>query len=197
MENNKSKLKNKNKDENINEQNKLSINNRRLSKLLEINKEFDESISFSHFCSLYRKFGVEKQKPKMDFIPFIMTLEFSYSYSEELRVTKEVDKHTIEDITSYIKKFSNSTEEKYNKTFLDNIKTFSEIIGIEKTSNLLIPALARIVDDSFTLKKHFLKVLLPFIDYLCSSGEEGLKILKNNMMNIIQELYNPRNKRDI
>ena len=29
MENNKSKLKNKNKDENINEQNKLSINNRR------------------------------------------------------------------------------------------------------------------------------------------------------------------------
>ena len=133
----------------------------------------------------------------MDYIPFIMTVEFTYSYSEELRASKEVDKQSIENITSYIKKFSNSTEEKYIKTFLDNIKTFSEIIGIEKTSNLLIPALARIVDDSFILKNHFLKVLLPFIDYLCSNGDEGLKILKNNMMNIIQELYNPRNKRDI
>ena len=57
--------------------------------------------------------------------------------------------------------------------------------------------MACIVDDSFTLKNHFLKILLPFIDYLCSNGEEGVKILKNNMMNIIQGLYHPRNKRDI
>ena len=170
---------------------------KKIPNLLEINTEFDESISFSHYCSIYRKFGVDKQKPKVDYIPFVMTVEFTYSYSEELRASKEVDKQSIENIISYIKKFSNSVDEKYIKTFLDNIKTFSEIIGIEKTSNLLIPSLARIVDDSFTLKNHFLKVLLPFIDYLCSNGDEGLKILKNNMMNIIQELYHPRNKRDI
>ena len=179
------------------EKNQNKSNNNKRSSLLEINTEFDESISFSHYCSTFRKFGVDKQKPKIDYIPFIMTLEFTYSYSEELRSPKEVDKQSIETISSYIKKFSNSKDEKYNKTFLDNIKTFSEIIGIEKTSNLLIPALARIVDDTFLLKNHFLKVLLPFIDYLCSNGDEGLKILKNNMMNIIQELYHPRNKRDI
>ena len=69
-----------------------------------------------------------------------MTVEFTYSYTEELRSSKEVDKQSIDTITSYIKKFSNSRDEKYNKTFLENIKTFSEIIGIEKTSNLLIPA---------------------------------------------------------
>ena len=172
-------------------------NNKKTSELYEINTEFDESISFSHYYSIYRKFGVDKQKPKIDYIPFIMTIEFSYSFSENFRVSKEVDKQSIETITSYIKKFSTSHDEKYIKTFLDNIKTYSELIGIEKTSNLLIPALARIVDDSFLMKNHFLKVLLPFIDYLCSNGEEGLKILKNNMMNIIQELYHPRNKRDI
>ena len=174
-----------------------SENNKKETSLYEINTEFDESISFSHYCSLYRKFGVDKQKPKIDYIPFIMTVEFTYSYTEELRSSKEVDKQSIETITGYIKKFSNSRDEKYNKTFLENIKTFSEIIGIEKTSNLLIPALARIVDDSFVMKNQFLKVLLPFIDYLCSNGDEGVKILKNNMMNIIQELYHPRNKRDI
>ena len=87
-----------------------------------------------------------------------MTVEFTYSYSEEIRTSKEVDKQSIETIISYIKKCTNSKDEKYIKSFLDNIKTFSEIIGIEKTSNLLIPALARIVDDTFLLKNHFLKV---------------------------------------
>ena len=169
-----------------------------INKLLEINTEFDESISFNHYCSTYRKFFLnEINPPKFDFIPFIMTVEFTYSYSEDLRITREVDKQTIDTIISYIKKFSNSNEEKYNKTFLENMKTFSEIIGIEKTSNILIPALARIVDDSFLMKNHFLKMLLPFIDYLCSNGDEGINILKNNMMNIIQELYNPNNKRDL
>ena len=167
------------------------------NKLLEINTEFDESISFSHYCSTYRKYFLDKENPEFDFIPFIMTVEFTYSYSEDLRITREVDKQTIDTIISYIKKFSNSNEEKYNKTFLENMKTFSEIIGIEKTSNILIPALARIVDDSFLMKNHFLKMLLPFIDYLCSNGDEGINILKNNMMNIIQELYNPNNKRDL
>ena len=167
------------------------------NKLLEINTEFDESISFSHYCSTYRKYFLDKENPEFDFIPFIMTVEFTYSYSEDLRITREIDNKTIDTIISHIKKFSNSTDEKYNKTFLDNMKTFSEIIGIEKTSNILIPALARIVDDSFLMKNHFLKMLLPFIDYLCSNGDEGINILKNNMMNIIQELYNPNNKRDL
>ena len=176
---------------------KIKDDQKSINKLLEINTEFDENISFSHYCSTYRKFYLEPKNPKFDFIPFIMTVEFSYSYSEDLRVTREVDRQSIDTIIGYTKKFSTSNDEKYNKTFLDNIKTFSEIIGIEKTSNILIPSLARIVDDSFLMKNHFLKVLLPFIDFLSSNGDSGIKILQNNIMNIIQELYNPNNKRDL
>ena len=186
------------KEEKTQKKNSLKDDKKSINKLLEINNEFDESISFSHYCSTYRKYFFDEIYPsKFDFIPFIMTVEFTYSYSEDLRVTKEVDKQTIDSIISYTKKFSNSNDEKYNKTFLGNMKTFSEIIGIEKTSNILIPALARIVDDSFLMKNYFLKMLLPFIDYLCSNGDKGIDILKNNIMNIIQELYNPNNKRDL
>ena len=166
---------------------KIPIEHRKsISKLLEINKEFDENISFTHYCSTYRKFSLNKIAPKLDFIPFIMTVEFSYSYSEDLRVTREVDRQSIDTIIGYTKKFSNSNDEKYNKTFLDNIKTFSEVIGIEKTSNILIPALARIVDDSFLMKNHFLKILLPFIDFLCSNGDEGIN--RNYIIQIIKEI---------
>jgi hypothetical protein len=52
-----------------------------------------------------------------------------------------------------------------------------------------VPALAKIVDESYQAKIQFLKSLLPFIDYLCSNGDEGINILQNNMINIIQELY--------
>ena len=183
--------------ENLPKNNIQKKDSKPINKLLEINTEFDENISFSHYCSAYRKYFIDKANPKFDFIPFIMTVEFTYSYSEDLRITREIDNQTIDTIINHIKKFSNSKDEKYIKTFLDNMKAFSEIIGIEKTSNILIPALARIVDDSFLMKNHFLKMLLPFIDYLCSNGDEGINILKNNIMNIIQELYNPNNKRDL
>ena len=56
----------------------------------------------------------------------------------------------------------------------------------------MVPALAKIVDEYYHVKMHFLKSLLPFIDYLCSNGDEGINILKNNMMNIIQELYHQK-----
>ena len=105
------------------------------NKLLEINTEFDENISFSHYCSTYRKFYLEPKNPKFDFIPFIMTVEFSYSYSEDLRVTREVDRQSIDTIIGYTKKFSNSKDEKYNKTFLDNIKTMQRI-GTAKKLNI-------------------------------------------------------------
>ena len=191
-------MENEIKEEKPQKSNSLKEDQKSINKLLEINTEFDESISFSHYCSTYRKFFLDEIKiTKFDFIPFIMTVEFTYSYSEDFRITKEVDKQTIDTIISYIKKFSNSNDEKFIKNFLENMKTFSEIIGIEKTSNTLIPALARIVDDNFLMKNHFLKMLLPFIDFLCSNGDKGINILKNNIMNIIQELYNPNDKRDL
>ena len=57
---------------------------------------------------------------------------------------------------------------------------------------MLIPALARIVDETLDLKIRFLKSLIPFIDSLSSNGDLGYNILKNNIMNIIDELYHPR-----
>lgn len=52
--------------------------------------------------------------------------------------------------------------------------------------------MARIVDETLDIKIRFLKILIPFIDILSSNGDLGYKILKYNIMNIIDELYNPR-----
>jgi hypothetical protein len=155
--------------------------------ILELNKEFDETINFNHQYTAFRKLSVEKPISQTT-LPFLMIREFLFSYFEEKIINKEPDKESIAQILGHIKQFSNTHDINYIKNFLINIKTYAEVIGIKNTSNILVPALAKIVDESYQAKIQFLKSLLPFIDYLCSNGDEGINILQNNMINIIQEL---------
>ena len=162
--------------------------------IFELNKEFDESIYFNHHYTALRKLNVEKPISQTT-IPFLMVREFLFSYFEEKMITKEADKETITQILGHIKQFSSSHDLGFIRNFLDNIKTYAEIIGIKNTSDILVPALAKIVDEPLNVKIKFLENLLPFIDYLCSNGDEGINILKNNMINIIQELYSQKKRR--
>ena len=176
------------------EQNKIRIQKKLSIKdsIFELNQEFDESIYFNHNYTAFRKLSVEKPISQTT-VPFLMIREFLFSYFEEKLINKEADKESITQILGHIKQFSNSHDTQFIINFLQNIKTYAEMIGIKNTSNILVPALAKIVDESYHVKMQFLKSLLPFIDYLCSSGDEGILILKNNMMNIIQELYHQKN----
>ena len=157
-------------------------------KILELNTEFDETIYFNHHYTVFKKLAVEKPMSQTT-IPFLMIREFLFSYFEEKLINKEADKESIVQIIGHIKQFSNSHDEAFLINFLLNIKTYAEMIGIKNTSDILVPALAKIVDESYHIKIQFLKSLLPFIDYLCSNGDEGISILRNNMINIILELY--------
>ena len=155
-------------------------------KIFELNKEYDENIYFNHHYTAFRKLSVEKPISQTT-IPFLMTREFLFSYFEEKIITKEADKETITQILGHIKQFSISHDLSFIRNFLDNIKTYAEVIGIKNTSNILVPALAKVVDESLNIKIKFLQSLLPFIDYLCSNGDEGINILKNSMLNIMSE----------
>ena len=157
---------------------------------LIMNTEFDENIYFTHFFNTFQHLEYENSK-KIEF-PFLLIKEFNYGYFEEIKIIKEPKKLSINTITGHIKKFQNTSDSNFKKNFIDNILIYSESIGIEKTNNLLIPALARIVDETLDIKIRFLKILIPFIEILSSNGDLGYKILKYNIMNIIDELYHPR-----
>ena len=161
--------------------------------LLEINNDFDENIYFNHYFSVFGKFDFEFPIIERQ-IPCLMSREFLYSYFEVRQNITTASKETIPQIIGRIKQFSNSLDPKFNMTFLDNIKSYSEILGLEETKNQLIPVLVKIVLDKTDVKIHFLKVLHQnFIDYLCSLGDEGINILRQNIIQIIQELYRDKN----
>ena len=158
---------------------------------LEMNTEFDEKIVFSHFFNTfhYLEFDNDNTNPN----PFLIYKEFNYGYFEEIKLIKESKKVSLNIVLGHIKKFSTSSEIEFKKNFIENIQLYSDSIGIENTNILLIPSLAKILDESYELKIIFLKNLIPFIDLLSTKGVIGYKIINDNILYIIDELYHQRN----
>ena len=163
---------------------------------LEKNVFFDENIYFIHYLSNSRKMDFNDPIDKK-LIPYIMSQEFSYSYFEVFKDIKPAIKETIPQILGRIKQFQNSKDEKFNMVFLDNIQAYAESIGLKQTQDYLIPVLTKIVDENIEIKKHFLEVLYQgFADYLCSIGDEGVYLLREKIIQIVQDLYREKNITD-
>ena len=155
---------------------------------LEMNTEYDESISFNHFFSIYQEFESDEdplsKSYKKTIFPFLTNIDFVYAFDSPAE-TKE----TALSIKAKIKQFSTSHDENAKTDFLNKIKTYVDIIGMETTSFLLIPVLAKIVDEELPIKKTFLNVLPDFISLLKDKGDVGYNIIKNNILSIIDEMY--------
>ena len=161
--------------------------------LLETNVNFDENYYFNHYLSAFSK--IEFNSPiDQKTIPYMMSQEFSYSYFEVFKNIKPAIKETIPQIIGRIKQFSNSKDDKFNMAFLDNIQAYSEMLGIKQTEDILLPVLTRVVDEKIEVKIHFLKILYQnFVDYLCSIGDEGVFLLREKIIQIVQDLYREKN----
>ena len=158
--------------------------------LMETNTEFDEILYFSNYFSVFRKIEFENPINQNSF-PYLISREFVYSYFEDKRIIKSTSEETKNQIIGRIKQFSITREDKFTKFFLDNMNYYAEAIGLEDTSNFLLPALAKIVDETVAVKVYFLKKISNLIDFLSSHGDEGVNLLKKNLINIIEELYHP------
>ena len=158
--------------------------------LLETNTEFDEVLYFNNYCSVFRKIEFENPINQNSF-PYLISREFVYSYFEDKRIIKSTSQETKSQIIGRIKQYSITRDDKFTKFFLDNMNSYAEAIGLEDTSNLLLPALAKIVDETVAVKVYFLKKVSNLIDFLSSNGDEGVNLLKKNLINIIEELYHP------
>lgn len=170
---------------------KEDLNKNEELKLLDLNEqneEFDENLHFNHYYLAQRQMDLEPIITGNAF-PYIMSREFLYSYFEDKKNYKNATNETYPQILGRVKQFTNSNDDNFNKIFLNNIKKYTEFLGKEKSSTIIIPVLSKIVGDKINTKIHFLKVLETYIEYLKDMGEDGLLIIKNNILNIFKELY--------
>ena len=145
--------------------------------LMETNTEFDEMLYFSNYFSVFRKIEFEDPISQNSY-PYLISREFVYSYFEDKRIIKSTSQETKNQIIGRIKQFSITRDDKFTKFFLDNMNYYAEAIGLDDTSNFLLPALAKIVDETVAVKVYFLKKISTLIDFLSSNGDEGVNLLK-------------------
>ena len=160
----------------------------KLLDLHENNNEFDENLYFNHYYLAQRQMEVEPIITGQVF-PYMMSREFLYSYFEDKKNYKNATNETYPQILGRVKQFTNSNDDNFNKIFLDNIQKYSEFLGKEKSNTIIIPVLSKIVGDKINTKIYFLTKLESYIEYLTNLGEDGLLIIKNNILNIFEELY--------
>ena len=156
--------------------------------LHESNDEFDENIYFNHYYLAQRQMELEPVITGKVF-PYMMSREFLYSYFEDKKNYKLAKDETYPQILGRVKQFMNSNDDNFNKIFLDKIKSYTEILGKEKSETIIIPVLSKIVGDKINTRIYFLTILESYIEYLYNLGEDGIEIIKNNILNIIEELY--------
>ena len=159
--------------------------------LNEINTEFNENIFFTHFYLAQRAMDFEP-RPTGEVIPYLMSRDFLYSYFEDKKNYKNATKETYPQILGRVKQFMNSNDDNFNKIFLDHFTYYWEILGKKNAENILIPVLSKITEDRIGTRIYFLKKLKNFLEFFEQLGENGIEIIKNNILNIIEQLY--RNK---
>ena len=165
-----------------------------------IENEFDEEIIFFNNESVFSLFEEKKTKINEinDYFPFLITQEFAfgkfsqinndkYLFSQKSSISSE---ESLNIILSRIKDFSNSNAKMdFKLSFLNNILFYMENLSIEKISNHLIPCLSKIVDDSFSIQLNFLKINVDLIKKLNKNKEIGYKLIINNILTILNELF--------
>ena len=156
--------------------------------LEEKNNEFDENIFFNHYYLAQRQMEVEPVITGRAF-PYIMSREFLYSYFEDKKNYKVGGNETYPQILGRVKQFMNSNDDNFNKIFFFIIISYTEKLGREKSETIIIPVLSKIVEDKINTKIYFLKILRSYIEYLYNLGKEGIEIIKNNIFNVIEEMY--------
>ena len=170
------------------ENNKEEKNDNEFQELVEINTEFTENIFFNHFYLAQRQLDFEP-KPNGDVIPYMMSRDYLYSLFEDKKNYKNAVNETYSQILGRVKQFMNSFDDNFNKVFLDHITYYWEVLGKKNSESIIIPVLSKIVQDKIGTRIYFLKILKTFLEFLVQIGEEGILIIKNNILNIIEELY--------
>ena len=159
--------------------------------LQEINTEFSENIYFTHFYLAQRQMDFEA-KPYGEVIPYLMSRDYLYSLFEDKKNYKNSINETYPQILGRVKQFMNSNDDNFNKIFLDHLTYYWDVLGKKNSENILIPVLSKITEDKIGTRIYFLKILKNLLEFFEQMGEDGVIIIKTNIINIIEQLY--RNK---
>ncbi len=118
--------------------------------------EYDEAIYFHHSHSVFRKYKYAGDVPNFFEYPLLINNEYILSTGSGTPIEDDQniseasgEKEILKTVRLRVKQFTEN-DINFRQLFLDNLKTYSERIGLENTVDLIIPVLAKIVCKIFS-----------------------------------------------
>jgi hypothetical protein len=83
----------------------------------------------------------------------------------------------------------NDGDTNFKSLFLDNLPNYAKEVGFESTVDLLLPIVTKIPAEKDSVKIKFLQNLKKFVEYLNENGEEGYKLIRDQIIPILNEIF--------
>jgi hypothetical protein len=99
------------------------------------------------------------------------------------------NKEILQLVKSRVQSYINDGDITFKSLFLDNITNYAMEIGFESTVDLLLPIIIKIPEEKDNVKIKFLQNLKTFLQYLNKNGEEGYKIIRDQIIPILSEVF--------
>lgn len=176
----------------------------RVSFIFDFSEEmnFDEIITFNHTYLKYRLF--DGLALKVDEFPFLLNHEFLLAgilnnlkiyfltgnmNFDEKSLSSMNNKEILQLVKTRVQSYLNDSDINFKSLFLDNLPNYAKEIGFESTVDLLLPIITKIPEEKDSVKIKFLQNLKKFVEYLSTNGEEGYKLIRDQIIPILNEIF--------
>jgi serine/threonine-protein phosphatase 4 regulatory subunit 1 len=99
------------------------------------------------------------------------------------------NKEILSLVKTRVQSYLNEGDVNFKCLFLDNMPNYAKEIGFESTVDLLLPIINKIPQEKDSVKIKFLNNLKKFNDYLAENGEEGYKLIRDQVTPILSEMF--------
>ena len=154
-------------------------------------QDFDEMISFNHTFLNYRIARCFPTKEKLNEFTFALLLTNAFIYSGDAIDINYMENLSNSEAVKNVRDKINSYKDddiQIKFTFLENIDYYAKTVGFQETAESILPLLSDLPKEREDLIERFFNDFKKFVDEVFKFGDKAYFILKDHMINLIEEI---------
>ena len=161
--------------------------------------DFDEMISFSHTYLNYRVAKCFSSREQLNEETFRLLMTNVFIYSGDVFDIKSMvnmtNSEAVKNVRKKIKDYKRDKRDdmKIKTTFIENLPFYAKTIGLQETSESILPIITDLPKEKDELIERFFRNFSKFVDEIVAFGDKGYFILKEHMINLLSEILSKNN----
>ena len=156
-------------------------------------------ISFSHTYLNYRVAKCFSSREQLNEETFRLLMTNVFIYSGDVFDIKSMvnttNSEAVKNVRKKIKDYKRDKRDdiKIKTTFIENLPFYVKTIGLQETSESILPIINDLPKEKDELIERFFRIFSKFVDEIVAFGDKGYFILKEHMINLLSEILSKNN----